>query len=67
MKSVGQAGGMPRTKAGDYERAWAVITAANGDLKTKAYLAELKEAEAAQVRGAARQILGGFESTAADD
>ncbi len=39
--------GMPRAKAGDFERAWQVIVAAGGDTKTKAYLAELVKAQAA--------------------
>ena len=50
MKSLTQtmAGhGMPRAKAGDFERAWQVIVAAGGDTKTKAYLAELVKAQAA--------------------
>ena len=38
--------GMPRAKAGDFERAWQVIVAAGGDTKTKAYLAELVKAQA---------------------
>ena len=38
--------GMPRAKAGDFERAWQVIVAAGGDVKTKAYLAELVKAQA---------------------
>ena len=39
--------GMPRAKAGDFERAWQIIVAAGGDLKTKSYLKELVEAQAA--------------------
>ena len=57
----------PRTKPGDFERAWEVITSADGDKKTKAYLAELvaaqashdaarEKAEAAAAEAARREI-----------
>ena len=48
MMKVGfKPGAMPRTKPGDYERAWAVNVAAAGDLKVRKYLAELVAVEAA--------------------
>ncbi len=48
MKSLGMTGSAPRkVKPGDFERAWAVIVQAAGDTKTKAYLAELVDAQAA--------------------
>ena len=48
MKSVGQTGSSkPRTRPGDFERAWEVIVFAGGDLKTREYLKELVAAQAA--------------------
>ena len=45
MRGVGQTGmAMPRARAGDYEKALALMAATGADKDTKAYLTELRDA-----------------------
>ena len=65
MKTLGMAGSaMPRAKAGDYDKALALLAATGADKGTKAYLTELRDATTAHDK--AREDAEAAERKAAD-